>query len=678
MNKQRLIKDYPLPEMPEDIKKALKKRKAKNIAFVQAETKKIGKQMVNIVTFYKKVTEVKHYIKKTEIRYGVERYFISKNDYYQMEIVPKSWNDSTLVTKCTKRYYSPFGYWPHDEKYLPYDEKSSEVLQRMKNRLHSDDDLSLWDIVRFSIYNIEEVLRKERRAKKEAKDNAEMEESFKFFKKLPKAAYMECENHLPVYLYEEDNNCFCTSCRKDTAIDTLDKHLSIRKCPNCGAEAKVQLVRRCRAVIDEHEYMMMPEILDDNKYAIAYVLTERTIMKDNYRNYDIYTYESNRYINDSGKEFFYEHFQGKWNIVSEKNSNFSESARSICRYYENKHYCGKGYLYSKSLDTYRSLDGFEYYSKYNFKDGIFNLNEKDYYMHYMKMMIVYHKGLFLEKLAKVGLTDIIDYDNMYYLDDIAYNETSIIKMLKLNKSTFKALLKKKTFKDFKALQDIVRRGIPFDEKVYDKVGETSEYAYASDYEYLLIHKRILNYLLKQDGVSLHEYKHYIDNMKSMGYDIDKKINLYPKNFRKADERVTREIIEREAEQNKEMSIKIKLISDGLRNMPDIRDYMGGSNKLLVKIPESVEDLVSEGMSLSNCIGTYGEKISLGKTFIFFIRSADKPDEPFYAMEYVDGRIVQVRGFANKSAPEDVTKFCADFSKYLKKKKFNPKDYLKAA
>ena len=82
MNKQRLIKDYPLPEMPEDIKKALKKRKAKNIAFVHAETKKIGKQMVNIVTFYKKKTDVDYNnSKQINIKYEVNRYFISKNDY---------------------------------------------------------------------------------------------------------------------------------------------------------------------------------------------------------------------------------------------------------------------------------------------------------------------------------------------------------------------------------------------------------------------------------------------------------------------------------------------------------------------------------------------------------------------------------------------------------------------
>ena len=121
-----------------------------------------------------------------------------------------------------------------------------------------------------------------------------------------------------------------------------------------------------------------------------------------------------------------------------------------------------------------------------------------------------------------------------------------------------------------------------------------------------------------------------------------------------------------------------MISDGLREMPNIKDYLGGSNKLLVKIPESIEDLQQEGIKLSNCIGSYGEDISDGKTFIFFIRSADKPDDSFYAMEYTNGYIRQLRGFANKEAPEDVERFCADFCAYLRKKKFNPKDFLKAA
>ena len=680
MNKQKLIKDYPMPNMPEDIKKALKKRKAENIAFVHAETKKIGKQMVNIVTFYKKKTDVDYNnSKQINIKYEVNRYFISKNDYYQMEITSKSWNDKTLVTKCTKRYYSPFGYRSKKPKYIPYDDNTLNVLQRMNKCLHTDENLSLWEIVCLSIAKIEGRDRKIRKQKRETVINAEMNENFKPFRKISKAAFIECESHLPVYLYEEDNNCFCTSCKKDTHIDVLDKHLTMRKCPSCGKEAKVQLVKHCKALIEDHEFIMIPKIVNNNKYAIAFLLSTRYINKTNYKNFDVRTYECNRYIYDSGMEFYYEFSGNKWNKVPKSVSHFTEY---VMGYNENHFYCGEGYLYSGSIKEYKSMEGFEYYRKYSRKEPI-NLSCKDTYMYIMEDNIIYHRGHFLEMMEKVGLINITS--GMFYLSDVDYTQTSLIKMLKLNKSTFQYLLKKKTYKDLRALQDIVYEGIFFDETIYEKVNATSKYASSYDYIYLIKHKRLLNYLLKQENVNYPEYKHYLNNLRKLGYDMDKKINLYPKDFRKADMRVSKEIEAFEAEKEKrkallntERSKRIKLISDGLREMPNIKDYLGGSNKLLVKIPESIEDLKQEGLNLSNCIGSYGEDISDGKTFIFFIRSADKPDDSFYAMEYTNGYIKQLRGFANKEAPEDVEAFCADFCAYLRKKKFNPKNFLQAA
>ena len=55
MNKQKLLKEYPLPGIPDDIKRKLNNKKYKgndNVAVVKAEKAEIRKEMAYIVTFF--------------------------------------------------------------------------------------------------------------------------------------------------------------------------------------------------------------------------------------------------------------------------------------------------------------------------------------------------------------------------------------------------------------------------------------------------------------------------------------------------------------------------------------------------------------------------------------------------------------------------------------------------
>ena len=67
------------------------------------------------------------------------------------------------------------------------------------------------------------------------------------------------------------------------------------------------------------------------------------------------------------------------------------------------------------------------------------------------------------------------------------------------------------------------------------------------------------------------------------------------------------------------------------------------------------ELILEGKALSHCVGSarYTQDHANGKTTIIFVRSKDEPDKPFFTLEYKDGRIVQIRGKHNLSAPEEI-------------------------
>ena len=171
-----------------------------------------------------------------------------------------------------------------------------------------------------------------------------------------------------------------------------------------------------------------------------------------------------------------------------------------------------------------------------------------------------------------------------------------------------------------------------------------------------------------------EYKHYLENLEKLN--IPKyKSYLYPKDFYEYDRLISRKLDEKV---NSAQVKAIHIISDGLRNMEGIEKFMGDSQGLLVKVPESPADLREEGVSLDNCIGSYISKIASGNTFIFFIRQANAPNKPFFAMEYHKGEIRQIHGFKNCNPNKEIKSFCQNFAKFLKMKKFEPKKLLEAA
>ena len=53
--------------------------------------------------------------------------------------------------------------------------------------------------------------------------------------------------------------------------------------------------------------------------------------------------------------------------------------------------------------------------------------------------------------------------------------------------------------------------------------------------------------------------------------------------------------------------------------------------------------------------------------ILFIRQKTAPEEPFYTLEYKDGKVVQCRGKRNCSMTEKVQTFVKAFEKMMQKK-----------
>ena len=78
------------------------------------------------------------------------------------------------------------------------------------------------------------------------------------------------------------------------------------------------------------------------------------------------------------------------------------------------------------------------------------------------------------------------------------------------------------------------------------------------------------------------------------------------------------------------------------------------------------DFVTEGQRLNHCVGSAGyyERHMEGKRMVFFIRRASEPEKAYFTAE-IDmsaGRILQLYGFGDCSAPRDVRAFTEGFAR----------------
>ena len=216
--------------------------------------------------------------------------------------------------------------------------------------------------------------------------------------------------------------------------------------------------------------------------------------------------------------------------------------------------------------------------------------------------------------------------------------------------------------------------------ITDDAMDIIEKYHVNDYEFDELNElkvgnvnKMLSYLCTgSERMNIREYCQYVRTIQKLGYKMDDSY-LYPKNFRKADDKATDDYNRQQDTikivLSKAQSAVMKQISDGLKQMENLAEFMDGSKGLLVYVPESAKDLIQEGRSLHNCIGTYVERVAEKKTMVFFVRKMDAPNEPFVAFEYANGEVIQCRYDYNKNVEDTkIINFVDAFTERLRQNK----------
>ena len=438
------------------------------------------------------------------------------------------------------------------------------------------------------------------------------------------------------YLFIDNKNgdCTCPSCGKELHLGKT-KHKQDIECPVCKHKLNIQHTWRASKHLETINWMVIPKAINDHVLCLRYVLAYQK------GNAPMEIYEAARMFIDENHvdpEFYC------WNGKA-----WDRGRRSYFRpdtiYMPNRFACYGAYEYPRNfIKEIDKLDCFKYYSAANDYSDNALVSQLDYMIHAARIN---------EKLSKIGIKNVGEEHRYYYRTHrykfIPFNhkEKSLKKMLGLNQIRFNLL------KEFPSWDFMVWLQC-HDEVNYEQMreakGNVQLYKYVRE-KMESIHVSFGKLARYLEDKNLAEYTHYLYLLGELGYNVKDTYYSMPSDFRKADERVTKELKDKKRKIAEEKDILIKNISDGLRAMPDLKEFLEGSRGLLVYVPESSQELIDEGKALHNCLGSYGERIAEGKTLVFFVRKLDNPTAPFVAFEYCNGEVVQCRYNHNKDVKD---------------------------
>lgn len=181
-----------------------------------------------------------------------------------------------------------------------------------------------------------------------------------------------------------------------------------------------------------------------------------------------------------------------------------------------------------------------------------------------------------------------------------------------------------------------------------------------------------NYVEKHTSISrsttLQLWKDYLEFATKLKYDLKNDVVIYPKNLQKAHDEASNLVT---AIVHKEQSAKLRKRTNELK-----KRYEFEYNGLKIVVPESMQEIITEGKILCHCVGGYAERHAEGKLSILFIRKLSDPDTSYVTMEIQGKKIIQYHGYKNdvqKPLPKQVVDFVEEFKKYID----NPIAYKKS-
>ena len=167
------------------------------------------------------------------------------------------------------------------------------------------------------------------------------------------------------------------------------------------------------------------------------------------------------------------------------------------------------------------------------------------------------------------------------------------------------------------------------------------------------------------------YRDYLRDCVQLGWNLDDKSILFPKNLRDAHAR-TIELVKYKKNETKEKDFQ---------KQREKKKWMEWEHDgLLIRMPVNGDEIIKEGEKLHHCVGGYADRAASGVTTILFIRKVEDPDKPFFTLEWLNNHVQQCKSKYNLDYLKDpqVRDFVAAWVRYLARAKRNKNKAVRAA
>ena len=249
------------------------------------------------------------------------------------------------------------------------------------------------------------------------------------------------------------------------------------------------------------------------------------------------------------------------------------------------------------------------------------------------------------------------------LKEVNWKEKRLAQMLGLNKEEFRYLRQMKwnaeDLEKYKKVRDAgvsvklpdgmnLLRGVP----IYT-CNRVLEEAPKADFW------RVLRYLVRQ-GKDWYTLRDYWRMAREDGRDLADSLVRWPRNLKASHDQQIQE--RQDAAARKEAAKRAEQIAARahlfLARAEALDKLSFTLDGLLIRPCANEEELIAEGKLLHHCVAGYAKNHADGETAILFIRRADKPEEPYYTLEFDEKNLTvrQNRGLRNCDRTPEVAAF----------------------
>lgn len=150
---------------------------------------------------------------------------------------------------------------------------------------------------------------------------------------------------------------------------------------------------------------------------------------------------------------------------------------------------------------------------------------------------------------------------------------------------------------------------------------------------------------------------YIRFCRNLDYELDSMQILCPGILKREHDRLHREFqIMQDKKAKAEQRKKDRKLKTVLQKETKLLSGKIKNKKYELFVPQNASDIRREGRILGHCVASYTKRILDGSCQIYFIRKADEPQNPYYTVEWRDGKIAQCRGKGNCGYNKEMEKF----------------------